>query len=174
MSDNPYTPPETELIEAPIAPKPLGSAFKAVVIGLGVDLSGSLLGSVVLSILLFLGFRAQGMDVIQMRHFAYNLPEFSWLWQLGVAKSLCFSFLGGFVAARILQRWSLPASGVQGLVSALPSFVTGSIRAAGDPETLLVLACTALLIFLAVGFGTWLGSRRWERNAPPVVTASSE
>jgi hypothetical protein len=174
MSDNPYTPPKTELSETLKAPKPPGSAFKAVVIGLAVDLGGTLLSSAVLAILLFLVLRAQGMDVSQIRHFAHNLPEFSWLWQLSVANGLCFSFLGGFVAARILQRWSLPASGVQGLLSALPSFVTSSIRAAGDPETLLVLACTALLIFLAVVFGTWLGSRRWEKNAPPVITASSE
>ena len=110
MIDDPYTPPETELIEPP---KPPGSAFKAVVIGLGVDLGGSLLGSIVLAILLFLVLRAQGMNVSQIRHFAHNLPEFSWLWQLSVANGLCFSFLGGFIAARILQRWSLPASGVQ-------------------------------------------------------------
>ena len=174
MSDNPYTPPETELIETLKAPKPPGSAFKAVVIGLVVDLGGSLLGSVVLAILLFLVLRAQGMNVSQIRHFAHNLPEFSWLWQLSVANGLCFSFLGGFIAARILQRWSLPASGVQGLLSALPSFVTDSLKTGGDPETLTVLACVALLILLAVCFGTFLGSRRWEKNAPPVVTASSE
>lgn len=167
MSDNPYTPPETKLIEAP---KPPGSAFKAVVIGLGVDLGCSLLGSIALAALFFFIMFMQGMGFRQALHFAHNLPEYSWLWQLGLVNGLCSSCLGGFVAARIVQRWSLPATGVQGLLVALPSFVTGCIRAVGDPETLLVLACMALLIFLAVGFGTWLGSRRWARTMPPVVT----
>ena len=102
MSVNPYAPPKTEVADRP---KSALSPWKAVLVGLTIDVGGSLLLAVVLGAV-YSGFRfSAGAGRVHVRAEMASMLPTSWLSILGsVAGAAALSFLGGMVCTRLARR----------------------------------------------------------------------
>jgi MFS family permease len=98
---NPYDPPQTPVSD----PEPqAGSPVKAVLLGLTVDIGGSLLASVALGIVYAVVLGSQGVEGEDLRQALEGVMQTGWGFAIGSAVGCAFSVLGGFVCARISRR----------------------------------------------------------------------
>ena len=144
--ENPYAPPETKLADAPAGP---GSAIKAVVIGLAVDLGATF----VLGFLIGVAGLASGIAPEALE--AQSASTDSWLFWAGAAAGLACSVLGGYVCARIARRDEMrPAAALAALAVLAGYFMSADLLELG---TFLALS---LLTVGAVLYGARLGAAR--------------
>jgi hypothetical protein len=148
---DPYSPPKAPLREEPPPP---GSAFKAVTLGLLVDIGGTMLTSVALGIAYGATLAASGMNRGEIEAALANISEDSLISIAGSLIGMGFSVLGGFVCARISRRQDYRLGSVLGTMSAGLGFAMGL----GQVEAGWNLAL-ALTTFGAVLLGTRLGMR---------------
>jgi peptidoglycan/LPS O-acetylase OafA/YrhL len=137
------------------APRPPRSAIVAVVAGLGVDLGGTLVSSVIVAVLYTLALVVFGGDP-----FGPNQPA---LGIVGFFTGGGFSFLGGYVCARIVRRNERRVTVIMASISTTAGLLMAllSAWAAGAAPTswgwrAIELAAT----FLLVTAGGELGRRR--------------
>ena len=99
--NNPFEPPQSPVSDP--APR-AGSAVKAVLLGLAVDIGGTLLSSVVFGVVYAVLLGARGVPAEQMQDSFMEAMESGWGFALSSAVGCAFSVLGGYVCARIARR----------------------------------------------------------------------
>jgi hypothetical protein len=166
MSNSPFKPPEADMKHGPPPPGggAAGSPVKAVVGGLAVDLGGSMLLNIVLSLLYAASVANSGMSQAQMKAALANIPPDSIFMILAMVLGACCSVAGGYVCARIVRRDEYRVGGVMAALSAFLSLLSGPSDLSSDLlllETLSTIACVLL--------GVKYGRARNRRPAPPPV-----
>jgi len=149
---NPYAPPEATLHDQPAKP---GSAFKAIALGLAVDIGGSLLATIILALIYGAALGAAGVKGEDIAATMRASATDSWFFYVGTLAGLSFSVLGGYVCARIARRSEIKLGAILAAVSAISGFLL-----AGDEQQLGTLLSLTLLGFGAVIAGARLGLAR--------------
>jgi hypothetical protein len=150
-SPNPYQPPE-----APVSDRDArrGAPVKGMIFGLLVDIGGSLIAAVVLVFVWSVWLAASGMDaeaITQMLSEPDPLSTFSFV---SYAVGCGFSWLGGYVCARVARETEMRCAAAVATVSSLIAVTMG---------TALPLALNLVLTlftFGAVMLGGWTGLQR--------------
>jgi hypothetical protein len=146
---NPYAPPEASVHDQPLRP---GSAFKAIAVGLAVDIGGSLIGTVLLALVYGAALGAAGVKAEDIAATLKASNGDSWFFYAGILVGLGFSVLGGYVCARIARRSEFKLGAI---LAALSAF--SGLAIAGDEQQLGTLLSLTLLGFGAVLVGARLG-----------------
>jgi len=146
---NPYAPPEAAVHDQPAKP---GSAFKAIALGLAVDVGGSLIASVILAAIYGAALAAEGVKPEDIAAAMQASATDSWFFYVGSLLGLGFSVLGGYVCARIARRSEMTLGAILAVLSAL-----SGLFLAGDALQLGTLLSMTLTGFGAVLVGARLG-----------------
>ncbi|HYC45091.1 MAG TPA: hypothetical protein VED01_06350 [Burkholderiales bacterium] len=152
---SPYTPPAAP-VRDPAAKK--GSAAWAVIAGLLVDLGGSFLAGIVLTVLYGATLLDGATDEAQIAAELSSIPADSWVSIIGMIVGCLFSILGGYVCARIARRSEYKLGGIVAAIAA----VVGALVGAGYYPLMLNISMIVATV-LSVLSGVWLGVRRNER-----------
>ncbi|HEX7810946.1 MAG TPA: hypothetical protein VF460_03470 [Burkholderiales bacterium] len=147
-SQNPYTPPDARVKDEP-GP---GSPIKAVLVGLAVDIGGSIAAGIVLTLVYGVLLASTGATPEEIAAAATAIAPGSWIFITGMAMGCGFSVWGGYLCARIAGRRAY-ASGV--VVAAISTAFGAAFGSEGYSAGLNL----ALLIatFGAVMFGVRMG-----------------
>lgn len=101
-SPNPFTPPRAELAERPeLTP---GSPIKAVLLGLAVDLGGSIVTALLVGIAYGVSLVNEDMSNEEFTAAISQITPDSGIFIATFAVGMAFSALGGYVCARIAKR----------------------------------------------------------------------
>lgn len=159
MPNNPFKPPETDANPKTAAP---GSPLRAVLVGLAVDIGGSILAELVLTLFYHSQFVASGMTAVQADAALSEVPMNSPLAMINIVLGSICSVLGGYVCARIVRRNEFRVGGVMAVLSAMISLSFATPSTPNDLALLLTIT-TAACVMLGVKFG-----REYNlRSAPP-------
>jgi hypothetical protein len=168
MSNNPFKPPDSDMKNRPSGPPgepPVqGSPLKAVLTGLVVDLGGSTVISIVLSLLYHAQLARSGMSEDQITDAMNHIPPQSMFQIWGILLGALCSVAGGFVCARIVRRDEVRVGAVMAALSGFVSLLLGG--ATSDDMTLLLTLCTVACVMLGVKYGREAN----RRDAAPVTT----
>ncbi|MDB5801823.1 MAG: hypothetical protein JWL63_2762 [Rhodocyclales bacterium] len=156
---NPYSPPSADVEK--IAPHPeLTPAqrrfvqFKAVLVGVSVDIGGTIIVGVLLSIIYGVIAAAAGESAEQIATSLRNIPHDSWLYIAATFSGLGFSLLGGYLCARIAKGMEYRAGSIQAACSlCLGLFLGGQKESFGMQIALSGLS--VLVTMLGVKFGAY-------------------
>src|SRR3954466_11860392 len=129
-----------------------GSAFKAIWIGLVVDIGGSLIGTVLLALVYAAALGAAGVKHEDIAATLQASNGDSWFFYAEILVGLGFSVLGGYVCARIARRVELKLGAILAALSAI-----SGLAIAGDEQQLGTLLSLTLLGIGAVLVGARLG-----------------
>jgi hypothetical protein len=149
---NPYAPPGAALQDLPVK---AGSPLKAIILGLVVDLVGTMVGSLLLGAIYGIALAASGASFDELAAAGEGVATDSWLFWITTAMGLAFSVLGGYVCARIARRNELRLGAILALLSAL----IGYLIAAGHYELGTFLSLTIASMAAVIG-GARLGQAR--------------
>ena len=148
-----YRPPKADVADPPRGP---GSSFKAVFLGLLVDVGGTLLASALMGVVYSTYLAAQGVELDDIQDRLREGFQEGWGFALAAAVGLGFSFLGGYVCARIARRRDLTPALVLSALSVAIGLLLGAPGNYAVGETISLSALTVLSIFA----GARLGMRR--------------
>jgi hypothetical protein len=171
MSINPFKPPESDSTKSPRPPATPGSPLKAVLTGLAVDIGGSAMLGVVISVIYAVQLHGQGVADDEMREAMENMPHDSALYIGGTLLGALLSVLGGYVCARVARRDEYRA----GIAMAAISAVLGLMMAGHpgfDEMTMLLTATGVACNLLGVKYGAD-HNRRAEAPADPAKDSST-
>ncbi|MBC7601311.1 MAG: hypothetical protein H7255_01440 [Ramlibacter sp.] len=149
MPHNPYTPPEAPLKEQP---RPPGSPVKAVLIGLAIDIGGSLVLGIVLSVLYAISLSSGGMNAQEVGEAMANIPTNSWPYIAGILGGAILSFMGGYGCARIARRSEYRLAFILASLSAGFGLVT-SWDTYDVTQNLLLALTTVACVVLGAKYG---------------------
>ena len=155
--DNPYKPTAAALRDPP---KPPRSPILAVVAGFAVDLGGTTLASIVITIVHAATLAGRGMPAEQITEAVTRYDPTSGYGLVATFVGGGFSILGGYVCARISRRNERKVTGVLALLIAGVGFF-----GAGETLGLLLNAGFVLLTLASIMAGGELGRRRNLANA---------
>lgn len=156
MSESPYRPPEAAVAD-PEARR--GAPVKGMILGLVVDIGGSLLASFVLFFVWAIWLGMQGVEPEAIAETLAEPDPLSGFSFFAYIVGGVFSWLGGYVCARVAQETELRCAAVVGVISTLLALAMGWGLPFG-----LHLFLTALT-FGAVMLGGWMGQQRNLRTA---------
>ncbi len=152
---SPYSPPASA-VDVYVEQK--GAPWKAVLLGLLIDIGGSIVSSVLIVMVSAMVMASNGMDQREIQNlFAgpeRSLPVSVALYVMGGL----FSVLGGFVCARIVKQNELKWGGIMAAISTLIGLVIGGNR----HESVMALFLY-VVGFVATLMGAWLGMKRNQR-----------
>jgi hypothetical protein len=165
MSGNPYQPPEAPVAGADREER-FGSPIKAILIGLVVDIGGSVVGGTILAVAWGILLGAGGASGEEIDRFFRESDTFLWA---SLCTGLAFTTFGAYVTARIANRAEYRFALMLGLCSLASSeLMLRVLSSGGYPEwarlvgTLLVLPVAFLGGHLRV-----LEKERRRRRAGP-------
>jgi hypothetical protein len=166
MPANPFQPPETDPTRTPPPPLPPGSPLKAVLMGLAVDIGGTALLSMVVTVVYVLQLHGQGLSEDETREAMAHMPHDSALYVGGTLLGALLSVAGGYVCARIARRDEFRIGLVMAALSGLGGLLLGGDSDAADMAVLFTLtgiACNLL--------GVKYGAERNRRTRAPAAPA---
>jgi hypothetical protein len=99
MPDNPYRPPATRISGA--EGERFGSPIKAIIVGLAIDIGGSVVGGTILVVAWGIMLGAGGASPEEVSQYFHESSTFQWV---SLSAGLAFTALGAYVAARIVNR----------------------------------------------------------------------
>jgi len=149
MLTNPYTPPNSELADQA---RPPGSPLKAILLGLTIDLGGSLIVGIVLGIVYAISLARAGMDPSQIKEAVSHISSTSWVSIVGTVVGGALSILGGFTCARVSRRDDYKLGYILGAISAVSGLLLSY-----SSHSLLINVLLTVFTFGAVLLGTKLG-----------------
>jgi len=149
-SQNPYAAPDARLADTIAAP---GSPIKAVLIGLGVDIGGSVVATLILAIAygMFLAASGASQEEIAAASRGGTTTD-SWLFYASSLVGCAFSVLGGYVCARIARRSEYTLGAILAAISA-----AFGLWSSMDQYQVGILASLTLASIGAVIWGVRLG-----------------
>ena len=171
MPTNPFKPPETDSTKGPRPPATAGSPLKAVLMGLAVDIGGSTVLGVVISLVYAVQLHGQGVAEGDMREAMDNMPHDSALYIAGTLLGALMSVLGGYVCARVARRDEYRAGAVMAAVSVIFGLMM-TAHPSLDEMTLLLMVTGAACNLLGVKYGAER-NRRAEAPADPAKDSST-
>jgi hypothetical protein len=136
-----------------------GAPVKGMILGVVVDIGGSLLASFVLFFIWAIWLGATGHDAEAITQEMSKPDPLSQPSLVGYAVGTGFSWLGGYVCAVVAQETEMQCAAVVAAISTLVGLAMG----AGLPLG-LYLTLTALT-FATVMLGAWMGQQRNARQA---------
>ena len=146
-----------------------GSPLRAVLTGLALDIGGSEVLHIVLSVVYAVQVSTSGLSDAQMQAALAQWPPESVYAILGmVLGSLC-SVAGGYACARIVQRGEFRSGGAMAAISGLLSLALGAGQTPDD-MLLLYTASTVACNLLGVKYGREHNLRLAQPAAPPTDT----
>lgn len=134
---SPYAAPKAALKDAPNEP---GSPLKAVVLGVVTDILGTIVASTVIGIIFSVVWANQGMDAKQIEMLLSEQAIDKPFGMLATAVGAIFSYLGGFICARVVRRSELRYA----CITAAISITIGVVLAAGATSALRLLGGSAI------------------------------
>jgi Ca2+/Na+ antiporter len=149
MADNPFKPPDARLRDTP---PEAGSPLRAILAGLAVDLGGSMLAGIALSLFYAASLAGSGLSQAQVDEAMKNVAPTSGVAIVGIVLGALCSVAGGYVCARVARRDEYRIGGVMAALSAFFSLLMGSGGTPGDLMFLLTL-CTIACVLLGVKYG---------------------
>lgn len=149
MQGNPFQPPQASLVEHSAKP---GSPVKAVLLGLAIDVGGSVLLGVVLAMAYAFSLAAKGLSENEIKQAMETLSNDSWMSIVGLLAGSGLSVLAGYVCARVSGRQDYKLGFVLGALSA----TSGMLLSFGAYSFMTGAALSGLTV-LAVLLGTRLG-----------------
>ena len=172
MSTNPFEPPETDSTKNPLPPAAPGSPLRAVLVGLAVDIGGSLVVGVTITVIYVAQLHGKGLSETELREAVTHMPHDTALYMAGVLLGLLMSLLGGYACARIVRRGEYRAGVVMTAISALFGLVVGANP--GIDQMLLLMTVTSVACnLLGVKFGAEHNRRAEAAAAGPGPGAST-
>jgi len=154
-SPDPYRPPQAAVAD----PGPRrGSPVKGMVFGVLVDLGGSLLASFALFFAWAIWLGASGLDAEAIAQTMAEPDPLSGFSLAGYTVGSAFSWLGGYVCARVARETELRCAAVVAAISC-----SAGLLLAGD----LPLALNFALVLFTIGavmLGGWTGARQNARQ----------
>jgi hypothetical protein len=148
MPTDPYRPPGADVSGAEPANRP-GSAVKAILLGLTVDVVGTIVAGSVIAIGWGIALGAGGARPEEIDRFFRESTAFQWV---GLCTGLAFTGLGAFVAARIANRSEYRFALMLGLCSlAFGELVLGHIAEGDYPEWARLVGNVLMLPVAFVG-----------------------
>ena len=160
MSEKPSPPPDADTDgRPPRQPVRTGTPLRAITAGLIVDLGGSLVLNLVLTVLYAVWLQATGLTAEQVDQAMHHIPPDSWAAIAGVLLGACIDVASGFVCARVVQKdeWRVGA-----LLAGISSLCTLLLDDAGDATedlTVLLSLTTAACTMLGVKYGREMTQR---------------
>jgi hypothetical protein len=146
---SPYAPPDARLADPIAAP---GSPIKAVLIGLGVDIGGTVVATLILAIAYGMFLAASGASQEEIAAASAGTSTDSWFFYVSSLVGCGFSLLGGYVCARIARRSEYTLGAILAAISAV-----FGLWAAMDHYQIGILASLTLASIGAVIWGVRLG-----------------
>jgi peptidoglycan/LPS O-acetylase OafA/YrhL len=146
---SPYAPPVSDVS---VIKERKGTAWKAVLFGVLIDIGGTMLLGVVVATVAFAVLAAQGKDASDFEQL-FNDPLSPMMIAMSFAGGL-LSVLGGYVCSRIAKQNEMKLAGVMAIISILYSVTVDSDELTA--YTLFLYVATIASIF----FGSWVGMKR--------------
>lgn len=142
MATDPYRPPAADVSAAEKRDRP-GSAVKAILLGLAVDIGGTIVAGTAIATAWGVVLGAGGAGTEDIDRFFRESSAFQWA---GLSIGLAFTGLGAYVAARIANRAEYRFALMLGLCSlAFGEIVLGGMSDASYPEWARVLGNVLML-----------------------------
>jgi len=142
-------------------PRPPASPLRAVLLGLAVDIGGSALTELLLSLGHALSLAASGLSEAQVREAMDQLSPSSGVAVLRMLVGAACSVAGGYVCARLVQRDEWRVGAAMATLSVVAGLLLGGAPESADMVVLGSLS-TAACVMLGVMYG-----RGANRRAPP-------
>ena len=137
---------------------PRGSPVKGMALGLAVDVGGSMLAAFLLFFTWAIWLGASGLDAEAITQAMTENDPMSGISLIGYVVGTAFSWLGGYVCARVARETEMQCAAVVATVSTLTALAMGT----GLPFALYLLL--ALLTAGSVMLGGWMGAQRNARQ----------
>ena len=153
---SPYQPPKAIVADADRAP---GSPIKGVIYGVLVDVGGSVLMGIVLTVVYRVMLAASGASPEDMERALASPDPLSWVSLVGNIVGFGMSFLGGYVCARVAGKDEYRWAGIVAAIAFIAGFLFG--MGAYPVEWNLLLA---LVSASAVMGGAWTAVRKARRT----------
>jgi len=138
---------------------PRGSPVKGMALGLTVDIGGSMIAAFLLFFTWAIWLGASGLDAEAIAQAMTENDPMSGISLISYAAGAAFSWLGGYVCARVAQETELRCAAVVATISAALALAMGT--ALPLPLHLLL----TVLTIAAVMLGGWMGAQRNARQA---------
>ena len=138
---------------------PRGSPVKGMIFGLLVDIGGSLVASFVLFFIWAIWLSSSGLDADAVAQLMAEPDPLSGFSLASYTLGGGFSWLGGYVCARVARETELRCAAVIATISSLVSLAMGI----GLPPGLYLFL--TVLTFASVMLGGWMGEQRNARAA---------
>lgn len=142
MSENRYSPPGADLSHTPVPPRAPWPAWRAVLVGLVVDIGGTTLAGLLIGVAWYVVLRQSGVSTEQVHVELSNTDRWSALGMVSAAVGAVFSFLGGFVCNRLAQRSDLRL----GFVLAVLSLIIGFWMSPDTEQPSMLIAMVLLTV----------------------------
>lgn len=151
MDDNRYRPPESD----PRPSRAPGSPWRGILIGLSIDLGGTLLLGIVIGVVYAMSMAMDGASPDAINARLSHIEPWSALGLLSGLSGLLCTLLGGYACARIAGRQEYQSAAIMGALSVAVGCLLGGN---GDPLYLIVSAL--LTWFTAVLGAHWYCQRQ--------------
>jgi hypothetical protein len=165
MPEPPFEPPPSDVDDRPPRRAPAGSPLRAIAIGLVIDLGGSIVLYLLLTIVYAASLQHAGMTPAELKAAMDHIPSDSWAAVAGLLLGACLDVLSGFVCARVAGRDEWRVGGTLAGISAACTLMLSDTGASASDLTLLLTACTAACTLLGVKYGRALNRRPAEAAA---------
>jgi len=152
-TQSPYRPPQAAVADQD---RPRGSPVKGMLFGVLVDIGGSMVAAFILFFTWAIWLGASGLDAEAITQAMVENDPMSAISLTGYGVGAAFSWLGGYVCARVAKETELRCAAVVAAVSAALALAMG---------TELPLLLNLLLAALTVGAVMLGGSMGAQRNA---------
>jgi hypothetical protein len=154
-SPDPYRPPQAAVADVE---RPRGSPVKGMIFGLLVDIGGSTIAAFLLFFTWAIWLGASGLDAEAITQAMVENDPMSGISLISYTVGTAFSWLGGYVCARVAQETELRCAAVVATISGAVALAMGT-----ELPLPLYLLLTALTV-AAVMLGGWMGAQRNARQ----------
>ena len=154
-TQSPYRPPQAAVADQD---RPRGSPVKGMLFGVLVDVGGSMVAAFILFFIWAIWLGASGLDAEAITQAMVENDPTSGISLIGYVVGTAFSWLGGYVCARVAQETELRCAAVVAAISGTLALAMGS-----ELPLPLYLLLTALTV-AAVMLGGWMGAQRNARQ----------
>ena len=165
MPAHPFQPPETDPPRKPPPPVAPGSPLRAVLAGLAVDIGGTALLSMIVTVLYALQLHGQGLPEGAIREAMAHMPHDSALSVGATLLGALLSVAGGYVCARVARRDEFRIGLAMAAVSCVAGLLLGGADEAADMTALFALTGVACNL-LGVKYGAERNRRARAPSGP--------
>jgi hypothetical protein len=154
---NPYRAPAAAVADLE---RPRGSPLKGVIYGVLVDIVGTTAVTMAIMFVWGVALAVNGASAEDIQAMAQKIDPTSFVGLLASAVGCAFSFLGGYVCARVAGRGELKWAAVMAVISTVFGLLM-TMHVPRDAFNTVMLVASFVIVLL----GGYVGARRNARNA---------